>query len=163
MEFYNLYYGLDNFKMTLRLLSRRYLSRKIVQSLVICTGEGILPLRFCLLLRRKRMIYELRTYQVVPGKMKNLNDRFANITVPLFEKHGMKVIGFWETAIGEATTTELIYMLAFEDLGHYQRAWDAFIADPEWQAAKRLTEVGGPLVNVASSKIIEPTDYSPLQ
>lgn len=61
------------------------------------------------------MIYELRTYQVVPGKMKNLNDRFANITLPLFEKHGMKVIGFWETAIGEATTTELIYMLAFED------------------------------------------------
>ena len=41
------------------------------------------------------MIYELRTYQVVPGKMQNLNDRFANITVPLFEKHGMKVIGFW--------------------------------------------------------------------
>ena len=63
--------------------------------------------------------------------------------------------GFWETAIGEATTTELVYMLAFEDLGHYQRAWDAFIADPEWQAAKRLTEVGGPLVNVASSKILE--------
>ena len=46
----------------------------------------------------------------------------------------MKVIGFWETAIGEATTTELIYMLAFEVLGHYQRAWDTFIADPEWQA-----------------------------
>ena len=109
------------------------------------------------------MIYELRTYQVVPGKMKNLNDRFANITVPLFEKHGMKVIGFWETAIGEATTTELIYILAFEDLGHYQQAWDAFIADPEWQEAKKLTEVGGPLVNVAGSKIIEPTDYSPLQ
>ena len=39
----------------------------------------------------------------------------------------------------------------------------AFIADPEWQEAKRLTEVGGPLVNVAGSKIIEPTDYSPLQ
>jgi len=118
------------------------------------------------LLNRKeneKMIYELRTYQVVPGKMKNLNDRFANITVPLFEKHGMKVIGFWETAIGEATTTELIYMLAFEDMGHYQRAWDAFIADPAWQEAKRLTEVGGPLVNVASSKILESTDYSPLQ
>ncbi len=109
------------------------------------------------------MIYELRTYQVVPGKMKNLNDRFANITLPLFEKYNMKVIGFWETAIGEATTTELVYLLAFEDLEHYQRAWDAFISDPEWQAAKRLTEVGGPLVNVVSNKILEPTDYSPLQ
>ena len=109
------------------------------------------------------MIYELRTYQVVPGRMKELNDRFANITVRLFEKHGMKVVGFWETAIGEATTTELIYMLAFEDLGHYQRALDAFIADPEWQEAKQRTEVNGPLVNVAGSKIIEPTDYSPMQ
>ena len=89
------------------------------------------------------MIYELRTYQVVPGKMKNLNDRFANITVPLFEKHGMKVIGFWETAIGEATTTELIYMLAFEDLGHYQRAWDAFIADPRVAKCETLDRSRG--------------------
>ncbi len=109
------------------------------------------------------MIYELRTYQVVPGKMKELNNRFANMTIHLFEKHGMKVVGFWETAIGEATTTELIYMLVFEDLGHYQRAWDAFITDPEWQEAKRQTEVDGPLVNIAGSKILEPTDYSPMQ
>jgi hypothetical protein len=79
------------------------------------------------------MIYELRTYQVVPGKMKELNERFGNITIPLFEKHGMKVIGFWETAIGEATTTELIYMLAFENLAHYERAWNAFIAGPACQ------------------------------
>ena len=46
---------------------------------------------FCDERKGKKMIYELRTYQVVPGKMKNLNDRFANITVPLFEKHGMQV------------------------------------------------------------------------
>ncbi len=109
------------------------------------------------------MIYELRTYQVVPGKMKNLNDRFENTTLSLFEKYNMKVIGFWETAIGEATTTELVYLLAFEDLGHYQQAWNAFISDPEWQEAKRLTEIGGPLVNVVSVKILEPTEYSPLQ
>ena len=70
------------------------------------------------------MIYELRTYQVVPGENEKPERPICNITVPLFEKHGMKVIGFWETAIGEATTTELIYMLAFEDLGHYQRAWE---------------------------------------
>ena len=37
------------------------------------------------------MIYELRTYQVVPGKMKNLNDRFANITLPLFKKYNAKI------------------------------------------------------------------------
>ena len=109
------------------------------------------------------MIYELRTYQVVPGKMKELNRRFGDITIHLFRKHGIQVVGFWETAIGEATTTELVYMLAFEDLAHYQRAWDAFIADQEWQDAKQKTEVDGPLVNVAGSKILEPTSYSPMQ
>ena len=110
------------------------------------------------------MIYELRTYQVVPGKMQELNRRFGDITIHLFKKHDIQVVGFWETAIGEATTTELVYMLAFEDLAHYQRAWDAFIADPEWQDAKRQSEVDGvPLVNVAGSKILEPTSYSPMQ
>ena len=55
-------------------------------------------------------------------------------------------------------------MLAFEDLADYQRAWDAFIADPEWQDAKQQSEVDGvPLVNVAGSKILEPTSYSPMQ
>ena len=75
----------------------------------------------------------------------------------------MIIIGFWETAIGDATTTELIYMLAFDNLAHYERAWNAFIDDAEWQEAKRLTESDGPLVNIAGSKILEPTDYSPLQ
>ena len=109
------------------------------------------------------MIYELRTYQVIPGMMKELNDRFAKITIPLFQKYGMKVISFWETAIGEATTTELIYMLGSDGLAHYQKVWDGFIADPEWQEAKRRTEPDGPLVNLAGSKIIEPTEYSPMQ
>merc|ERR1712098_799076 len=73
------------------------------------------------------------------------------ITTGLFEKHGMIIIGFWETAIGDATTTELVYMLAFDNLAHYEQAWNAFIDDAEWQAAKRLTESDGPLVNIAGS------------
>ena len=110
------------------------------------------------------MIYELRTYQVVPGKMQELNKRFGDVTIHLFQKHEIQVVGFWETAIGEATTTELVYMLAFKDLAHYQRAWDAFIADSEWQNAKRQSETDGvPLVNVVSSKILEPTSYSPMR
>mgnify|MGYP001162604743 FL=1 len=116
-----------------------------------------------LLYVEQKMIYELRTYQVVPGKMAELNARFREITTGLFEKHGMIIIGFWETAIGDATTTELIYMLAFDNLADYEQAWNAFIDDAEWQEAKRLTESDGPLVNIAGSKILEPTDYSPLQ
>ena len=50
-----------------------------------------------LLYVQQKMIYELRTYQVVPGKMAELNARFREITTGLFEKHGMIIIGFWET------------------------------------------------------------------
>jgi hypothetical protein len=37
------------------------------------------------------MIYEWRIYEIVPGKRKALNERFAKNTIRLFEKHGMKV------------------------------------------------------------------------
>jgi hypothetical protein len=58
------------------------------------------------------MLYEWRVYKVVPGKMGALNDRFQRITLRLFEKHGIKVVGFWETVIG--VTNVLYYMLAWE-------------------------------------------------
>ena len=40
------------------------------------------------------MIYELRTYEVVPGRMPALHKRFAETTLGLFAKHGIKVVGF---------------------------------------------------------------------
>ena len=40
------------------------------------------------------MIYEYRAYYVVPGRMPDLQDRFAKHTLPLFKKHGIRVVGF---------------------------------------------------------------------
>ena len=60
------------------------------------------------------MIYEYRAYHVMPGKMPALHERFSKVTVSLFKKHGMQVVGFWKTVIGESN--ELVYILAFEDL-----------------------------------------------
>ena len=34
------------------------------------------------------MIYELRIYECVPGKLPDLNKRFSTITLNLWEKHG---------------------------------------------------------------------------
>ena len=70
----------------------------------------------------------------------------------MFQKHGMIIIGFWETTIGDATTTELVYVLALDNLAHCEQAWNAFIDDAELQADQWLTESNGPLVNVAGSK-----------
>lgn len=107
------------------------------------------------------MIYGNRAYYVMPGKMPALHERFSKVTMPLFKRHRMQVVGFWETVIGESN--ELVYILAFEDLAHRERAWQAFYADPEWQKARRASEAGGPLIERIVNKIWKPTPYSPLK
>jgi NIPSNAP len=108
------------------------------------------------------MIYEWRVYEIIPGKRKALNERFAKSTIRLFEKHGMKVIGFWENLVGGSTNT-LYYMLAFEDLGHLESAWKSFKADPEWIEVVASTEKDGPLVVHEYNLALSPTDYSPMK
>jgi len=41
------------------------------------------------------MIYELRIYTTLPGRMPNLLSRFENHTLKIWEKHGIKQVGFW--------------------------------------------------------------------
>jgi hypothetical protein len=109
------------------------------------------------------MIYEWRIYEVVPGRMNAINNRFANITIKLFKKHGIKVIGFWQAIVGTSNT--LYYMLAFEDMAHKENAWNAFASDPDWLNAKKETEdkAGGPLVEKVINLLLKPTNYSPMQ
>ena len=72
-----------------------------------------------------------------------------------------RVVGFWETVFGESN--ELVYICAYDDLAHRQRAWSAFMADPEWLAARKASETNGPLVERVVNKIWRPTSFSPLQ
>jgi len=85
------------------------------------------------------MIYELRVYDVIPGKLPALNERFANITMGYFEKYGLKVVGFWTDEVG--MSNRLTYMLAFDDMAQRDKAWAGFRADPE--RAKAFAETAG--------------------
>ncbi len=107
------------------------------------------------------MIYELRSYEVVPGRMAALHARFQTHTLGFFRKYGIKVVGFWEAAIG--TSNVLHYLLAFDDLAHRERAWNAFIADKEWQRVRDESQRDGPIVARVRNEIWQPTAYSPLQ
>ena len=108
------------------------------------------------------MIYELRIYTAHPGKLPALQARFREHTCALFEKHGIKNVGYWVNAIG-GRSDELWYMLAYEDLAARQKAWAEFGADPEWQEARAASEVDGPLVHHTENRIMTPTNFSPLK
>ena len=104
------------------------------------------------------MIYEYRAYYAAPGKMPDIQKRFNDVTMKLFAKHGIKVIGFWDTIIGESN--ELVYICAFNDLDHRTKAWAAFQADPEWISARAETEKNGAIVARVENQILQPTSFS---
>ena len=106
-------------------------------------------------------IYELRTYDIHPGKMANINARFRDHTMGLFRKHGIDVVGFWERQTGDAG--QLIYVCKFDNEEQMKMRWDRFRADPDWVAAKTKSEENGLLVKQVNSVVMTPTDYSPVQ
>jgi hypothetical protein len=105
------------------------------------------------------MIYELRIYECVPGRLPDLNKRFSTITLKIWERHGIRQAGFWTTLIGESNMT-LYYMLAWESLAERETKWGAFMADPEWHAARAKTEENGAIVAKVTNYILGPTPYS---
>jgi hypothetical protein len=107
-------------------------------------------------------VFELRTYTAAPGKLDALLARFRNHTVKLFEKHGMKNVGYW-TPLDDADGkgTKLVYLLSHSNREEAARSWKAFIADPAWQKAKAESEVAGSLVAGIESVYLVMTDYSP--
>ena len=49
------------------------------------------------------MIYELRIYQCVPGRLPALIKRFEDHTLKIWEKHGVRQAGFWTVLIGDGS------------------------------------------------------------
>jgi hypothetical protein len=105
------------------------------------------------------MIYELRIYHSIPGRLPALLSRFQNQTLPLWEKHGIRQVGFWTTLIGESSQ-QLTYMLAWDSLAEREKRWNAFVADPEWAAVVADSERDGQLVQNISSQLLKPTTFS---
>src|ERR1700757_4776392 len=105
------------------------------------------------------MIYELRIYRCVPGRQSALLSRFANETLRIWEKHGIRQVGFWTTLIGKSSQ-EIIYMLAWDSMAEREKRWGAFVADPEWAAVVAETEKDGQLVENISNQLLEPARFS---
>ena len=105
------------------------------------------------------MIYEMRVYHCVPGRLPALLNRFQNVTLGLWQKHGIRQAGFWTTAIGESHN-DLTYMLAWESLAEREQRWTAFVSDPEWISASAESERDGPIVSSIANSILRPTAFS---
>jgi hypothetical protein len=105
------------------------------------------------------MIYELRIYHCISGRLPALLNRFDTITLKLWEKHGIRQAGFWTVAIGDSNQ-DLYYMLAWDSLADRETKWNAFANDPEWHSKRAETEKDGAIVASVNNQILQPTSFS---
>jgi hypothetical protein len=91
-------------------------------------------------------VYELRTYTTHPGRLPALHKRFAEHTMRLFEKHGMKNEMYWTPTDEKLKDNTLIYFLSHDSQEAADKSWQAFIADPEWHKVRDASEADGKIV-----------------
>jgi hypothetical protein len=105
------------------------------------------------------MIYELRVYSCLPGRLPALLSRFADHTLKLWEKHGIRQAGFWTVYVGDGNN-DLYYLLAWESLAERQQKWDTFLVDPAWIKARDDSERDAPILTNIKSSFLKPTAFS---
>lgn len=105
------------------------------------------------------MIYELRIYHCLPGRLPALLNRFETHTLRIWERLGIRQAGFWTVAVGE-NSSELYYLLQWRSLAEREEKWDKFVVDPEWNEKRAETERDGPIVASISNSFLKPTAFS---
>ena len=108
-------------------------------------------------------VYEMRTYTAADGKLANVNARFRDHTVAIFNKHNMKSIGYWTPLEGPTADTTLIYILEHPSREEARKNWAVFQADPEWKKVKADSEINGALAKHIDSYFMDPTSFSALK
>lgn len=105
------------------------------------------------------MIYEMRVYRCVPGRLPDLLRRFETTTLAIWQRHDIQQAGFWTTLVGESNQ-ELTYLLAWDSLADRETKWGAFQSDPEWIEKRAATEAQGPIVANIVNSFLQPTGFS---
>ena len=76
------------------------------------------------------MFYELRKYDVMPGKREALVDRFGSFTTKRWPDYGIRLVGFWTPEVGPRNN-QVIYMFAWESFEERMTRFPAWQADPD--------------------------------
>ena len=109
------------------------------------------------------MIYELRVYRAMPGRLPQVLARFREHTTGIWDRLGIQHVGFWTTMVGHSESNALTYLIAWESLADRESKWGAFLKDPEWLRVQAESEQDGPINANIDSQLLTPTDFSRLK
>lgn len=107
-------------------------------------------------------VFELRIYKAAEGKLEKLDARFRDHTIKIFDRHGMKSVGYWHPSDEPDSNDTLIYIIRHESRDAAKKSWKAFGADPDWKAAASSSGVGR-LAKPPEAVYMKATDYSAIR
>lgn len=106
------------------------------------------------------LVYEIRVYEAVEGRAEAMRKRFKDIVAAkFFPRHGIELVGAF---VAPDEDGRLTYMTRFPSEEARKAAWAAFGADSEWVAAKKASEVDGPLLKNQIVSVLSPAFAGPL-
>lgn len=108
-------------------------------------------------------VFELRTYTAPEGKLPDLNARFRNHTMRIFQKHGMSNVGYWVPQDAPLKDNTLIYIISHASRDAAKKSWAEFAADPEWKKVSAESQVNGRILTTVASVFMNATDYSQIK
>jgi hypothetical protein len=106
------------------------------------------------------MIYELRVYHCVTGRMPALLKRFETTTLEIWKRHGIRQAGIWTVLVGPGGNQDLHYLLAWDSMADREAKWTAFQSDPESQTKRAESERDGPIFASIDNMFLQPTNFS---
>ncbi|MRW84176.1 NIPSNAP family protein [Pseudoduganella sp. FT26W] len=104
------------------------------------------------------MFYEMRTYTLQPGKLKEYLRHFEAEGLPVISRYAT-LVGYWHTEIGELN--QLVSIWAYDSLDERSKRRAALYEDQDW-----LTNFVPKTVHLLlhqESKLLLATSFSPIQ
>ncbi|MFB5661334.1 NIPSNAP family protein [Alteribacillus sp. HJP-4] len=104
------------------------------------------------------MYYEMRTYTIKVGHMKQYLDHFEKFGLPVISKYA-RLVGWWYTDIGELN--QVIHIWEYESLDDRKQKREALYEDAEW--VNDFIPKAFPMLEKQESKIMYAADFSPIK
>jgi hypothetical protein len=101
-------------------------------------------------------IFELRTYDVVVGKMADVTELYRTEGWAAIERHPKKLVGYFTGDIG--ALNQLVHLWKFDDDADRRAFWKGLFSDPQFMAfAAKLR----PLLRAQENKLLLAAPWGP--
>lgn len=104
------------------------------------------------------MIVDVRTYTITPRKMKAYLAAFEEFGMPVQQRAGLKLIGYFVHTMG--SLNKVTHLWEYESLAQMERQKAARDADPAWLDYQAKTDG---LVQAQENSITTPAPFSPIK